>query len=546
MNINNLCMGCMQEKSEQGGTCPYCGYDENRHGNKAHQLPIWTILKGAYAVGRALGDGGFGITYIGFDLNLQKKVAIKEFYPEGFCLRAADGKNVVALEGEKGAFFSQEKQRFVEEARILAQIDEQPGVVKVNQYFQENNTAYIVMEFLEGKTLMSILKENNYQLDTVYVLELIKPVVRALANIHDKGVVHKDISPDNVMILSDGRAKLIDFGAAKDKQTGADEVRVYKESYSPLEQRDINGEIGTYSDVYALCATIYRCITGRKVPSPIARMNGEVLYSPSQYGIQIEPLVEAAIMNGLEIDIDERIKNASDLYYFLYLYGKEHNASFDGMQRKIRESSTKTIMDKLAAEKRSDKRKKMIAFLAAVLLIMGMVVIGLRAIANRTISEPVNPAATATENLISKPEKKHISETDLAEYKAKIYDEIRVVRTGHGNAECVVSVELEDVANTFADYLINSSSATAQEWNQAYLDGFAYVSKEYGLSDTGWLVLPYKAMVEASVLTTDVYRYIEMNNQGIENPIDIDNCESIGIALKAHRDGTIFLVVLYK
>ncbi|MBP3621682.1 MAG: serine/threonine protein kinase [Lachnospiraceae bacterium] len=236
-----------------------------------NKLPEGLLLNKTYSVGACLGEGGFGITYLGFDVNLEKKVAIKEFFLSGYCDRTAGTYEVVPKDGAKGQTFCREKARFVEEARILAKIDEHPGIVKVLTYFEENGTAYIIMEFIEGRSLKSYINERGGWLPVTETLELMEPIIKALAAVHDKGIVHRDISPDNIMLTTSGRVKLIDFGAAKSKEMDLNSNRVFKKSYSPIEQCERDGEIGTYSDIYAICATIYQIITGTKPPSALER-----------------------------------------------------------------------------------------------------------------------------------------------------------------------------------------------------------------------------------------------------------------------------------
>lgn len=398
MNLDYLCMGCMKEKTEWTPICPHCGYDGVNTQNDSSQLPTWTMLNNTYLVGKSLGKGGFGMTYLAFDVNLQKKVVIKEYFLGQCSWRQPGDMNVYTYDGEKAKRFNKEKASFVEEARILAQIDEQPGIVKVISYFEANNTAYIVMEYLEGESLKKFVMSKGGYLPANQTIELMKPVIKALAGIHQKGVVHRDISPDNIMITTKGKLKLIDFGAAKDSQGDFSADKVFKKTYSPLEQRVPEGIVGPYSDIYALCATMYQMITGRKVPPATERINSDGLIPPSALGIQINPIHEAALINGLAVDSTQRIKNATDLYYFMYVYGNEQNASNEGMQKKMHDSSTEVIVEKLKRENSARRSRMMTSIAMAVVVVLGCLMIAFNKFA--ADKKDKDNASNPTENIV--------------------------------------------------------------------------------------------------------------------------------------------------
>lgn len=160
MNYNDLCPHCMREvKEKQGGACHYCGHRFEEKRELRHQLKPFTVLNGKYLTGDVLGEGGFGITYIGFDLNLEIRIAVKEFYPNGFCSREAAATNqVMPYSGASAENFDKWRKRFIQEAKSLAKCAHLPGIVGVKDFFLENNTAYIVMEYLEGVTLKDYVK----------------------------------------------------------------------------------------------------------------------------------------------------------------------------------------------------------------------------------------------------------------------------------------------------------------------------------------------------------------------------------------------------
>ena len=214
MNINNLCPNCLTEY--EGSMCPHCRHVRSDRQDNAHALKPYTILSGKYLVGNVIGEGGFGITYIGFDLNLEVKIAIKEYYPNGFVTRESEVTSMVTgYTTNDPEQFQKWKDSFVREARNLAKFSNLPGIVHVRDFFQENNTAYIIMEYVEGETLKTYLKNRRSPMSVEEVLELMEPVIKSLSKVHDGGIIHRDISPDNIMIQEGGDIKLIDFGAAR-------------------------------------------------------------------------------------------------------------------------------------------------------------------------------------------------------------------------------------------------------------------------------------------------------------------------------------------
>lgn len=321
--LNLLCLGCMKKKT-RGGACPYCGFDEKEYESCMYQLPLRTILNGKYLVGKVLGEGGFGITYIAWDLSLQIPLAIKEYFPNTFAGRDSNrGNQVVPFTGSKQKYYLKGKENYIKEARTLARFCGKDGIVEVRDYFEENGTAYIVMEYLDGKNLIQILKnieKNHSHLHPKVVFDLMKPVIKTLNLVHEQGVIHRDISPDNMIMLSNNQIKLIDFGASRDFSKSEDGMSVIlKEGYAPEEQHRRDGKQGPWTDVYALCGTMYRAITGRKPEDAMSRLMGISLKKPSELGIrEMNSSQEAVLMKGLEIKIENRIQNMEELYAALY------------------------------------------------------------------------------------------------------------------------------------------------------------------------------------------------------------------------------------
>ena len=322
----NLCFNCMKKKP-QPGPCPYCSFDESAYEPAPHHLPPGTILYGKYLIGRVLGEGGFGITYVGWDLNLEMKVAVKEYYPNGFVTRDNGRSNTLTiLTGPRGEFFQKGVEKFVEEARRLAKFWRLPGIVAVKDYFQENKTAYIVMEFVQGSTLKEILKNaSDGRFPAEQIFQMMCPVMKSLDKVHEAGLIHRDISPDNLMVDREGQVMLIDFGAARDfLAEGEKSLSVMlKPGYAPEEQYRSRGKQGPWTDVYSLCATMYRAITGQVPEESLDRLAEDTLKRPSQLGVSLPGWQEKALMKGLAVFQKDRLQSMKELEAALYTEPEE-------------------------------------------------------------------------------------------------------------------------------------------------------------------------------------------------------------------------------
>ncbi|MCC8138249.1 MAG: protein kinase [Clostridiales bacterium] len=308
------CYGCMEPWSGMG-PCPHCGYESGKQNNSLNVLPEGTVLAGKYLIGRTLGAGGFGITYIGWDLNLDLKIAIKEYYPNNFVSRQAEYSHCVSVFNR--TYVSQYNaglDGFLTEAKTLARFVRQPGIVFVRDYFQENGTAYIVMEFAEGQTLRELLAQMPGEcLPADRVFDMMLPVMEALAKVHKAGMIHRDISPDNLMVDPEGKVTLLDFGSARDYTDEKSLSVILKPGYAPEEQYRKRGKQGPWTDIYSLCATMYRAITGQVPMDALDRREKDELKSPSELGVKIRPEQEKALMKGLSVRAQDRFQSMEEL-----------------------------------------------------------------------------------------------------------------------------------------------------------------------------------------------------------------------------------------
>ena len=278
------CMKCMHALAAGETFCSECGRPYGSVETEPFALKPGTILDGKYLVGEMLGQGGFGITYIGFDLLLEQKVAIKEYYPMSTGMVSRENSTTVVWSSAVMQKTGMEKgfDSFLKEARKMAKLGGIPGVVGVKSVFIQNETAYIVMDFIEGETLLKKLQREG-PMDYGTCISLMTPIMQALAEVHKHGIIHRDISPDNIMVQSDGKLILLDLGAAKDLDIQGKDGNVQssqmvaKHGFSPVEQYGQAGKIGPWTDVYAMAATIYYCCTGVLPPSATDRMIEDTL-----------------------------------------------------------------------------------------------------------------------------------------------------------------------------------------------------------------------------------------------------------------------------
>ena len=278
------------------------------------QLSRGTLLDERYLILEVLGKGGFGITYAAENQRIHLKVAVKELFWREHVRRRPDSAEISVIQEEEKADYEILKEKFMREARLLGDFDREPGVVQVLDYFEANNTAYLVMEYLQGMTLRQQIKKYGVFKPEDLFRRLL-PLMESLAHIHQAGVIHRDISPDNLMILEDGSLKLLDFGAARTYKSaaGSQYTAIARENYAPGEQFDRKGHQGPWTDVYALCATVYEGLTGSPPESAVQRMFLDELKKPSQLGISIEPSYERILMKGLEMRPENRYENMEQM-----------------------------------------------------------------------------------------------------------------------------------------------------------------------------------------------------------------------------------------
>lgn len=306
---SELCMRCFHVKGKYD-VCPMCGYVEGTPPEQPHYLAPGTILGNHFLVGTAIGAGGFGITYRCFDITLGVTVAVKEFYPAGLVNRAPGQSAVGLLSGDKKEQYRSQLNRFLMEAQSIAQFGNAKDIVNVYDFFEENNTAYIIMEYIDGVLLKDYLEKQG-RLDVSAAMSVITPIVNAVKKIHAKGIIHRDISPDNIFISGEDSVKIFDFGAAQlsDSPAGQAAEKVIKVGYSAPEQYRDNSKQGFYTDIYSTGAILYQMLTGIRPTESTEREFRDDLKSPAELGVQLEPNMDRAVMEALAVKPELRFQS---------------------------------------------------------------------------------------------------------------------------------------------------------------------------------------------------------------------------------------------
>ena len=302
---SEFCHTCFADLAP-GEKCPNCGDDQSSAQEQGDVLRPGSLLGGKYQVGRLLGRGGFGATYLAWDTNLQVRIAIKEYLPRPLAARASAGTQVQAYTGSSEAF-NAGLQQFLSEARNLAQFRDHPGIISVLDFFPENGTGYMVMEYLDGRTLEQYIAAAG-RLDVLVALQILVPVADALRACHAAGLIHRDISPDNIFLTSDGRVKVLDFGASR-FAIGARSTNlsvILKEGFAPFEQYQRNGRQGAWTDLYALTATLYRLVTDELPVTAPDRVGGTPMPTLAEKGVKVSPELQALLDKGMAIPSDQR------------------------------------------------------------------------------------------------------------------------------------------------------------------------------------------------------------------------------------------------
>ncbi len=302
----------------------------NRSMSNTRCLKPGVILKERYKIEEVIGAGGFGITYRAWDPLLQSYVAIKEYYPSGIATRSADSSKVCVPVGQEQREYHRGRIRFLKEAQDVERFQSEPNIVSIYDYLEENDTAYMVMEYLHGCTLKQYIREHGGRLDTDHILHICLSVLDALAVVHKAGMIHRDISPENIFICEDLTVKLIDFGAAKQVYLDGEQTMsvVLKPGYAPPEQYAKKDKQGPWTDIYALGATLYFAATGEKPEESFGRVLEDTIKPVCEVNPEIPRAMSQVIMRAMSVKIEDRYQTVEAMREAL-LAGEGQNAQME-------------------------------------------------------------------------------------------------------------------------------------------------------------------------------------------------------------------------
>lgn len=321
LEINNkkICESCFCEICGEE-ICHHCGFNKSEYTPDPMVLPMGTKLKDKIIIGKVMGKGGFGITYLGYDLRMDKIIAVKEYYPNGLVYREYMGTELSVIDSKAAETFEQGAQKFYTEAEMVSQFNGNPNIMGVYDYFRTNNTVYLVMEYLSGMTLKNYVKKHG-KLSDGQALYVMDKIAAALSITHSAGVLHRDISPDNIMICRDGKVKLIDFGAARQimAESSSNLTVVMKHGYTPIEQYTKKGKQGAWTDIYSLGVSIYYALTKVILEDPYSRTDNDSEFYENKHGINSSiweilkkcTMINASDRYGNAIDLRKALKSVS-------------------------------------------------------------------------------------------------------------------------------------------------------------------------------------------------------------------------------------------
>lgn len=315
----SICLNCFGTLDPRTHVCTKCNKRAADNQAPSQAIPMRTLLAGRYLIGMPLGRGGFGITYKAYDMLTCTRVAIKEFFPKGYTQRLPHSCAVDVNDANNAKVFNYWLTAFIQESKVLTSIKHLDGIVGIYDFFLTNNTAYIVMEYLDGMSLHRFIHGRGGRLHINETLNIMRPVLETLLRLHQHGVIHKDISPENIQIVNNRKIKLIDFGAASIyTQNVSKPFFVLKKGYSPIELYSQSGSQGPWTDIYEIGATIYTCLVGNPPPEATERRTSDKIVPPSALNVKIQPIREKTLLKALAINPQERYSNIGAFQQMFY------------------------------------------------------------------------------------------------------------------------------------------------------------------------------------------------------------------------------------
>ncbi len=402
-DTNRLCMGCMGEKNEDG-VCEHCGYSDSTPYLPSYLAP-GTVLNDRYIAGRLLSYNGEGATYIGFDKVTSSKVTIREYMPDALCSRKKDA-GTITVEPNKLPLYKTYMSEFVELNKALMKARSMTHIQTVLDIFPQNNTAYVVYEYINGITLKAYLSNCSGELSWEKVKELFPPILTTLSLVHSAGIIHRGISPQTILVTDKNELKLIDFQISAGRTTNTEIACELVPGYSAPEQYSSSEWHGTWTDVYGICATLYRVLTGLTPTEAIARLDDDSCPEPMAVNRSVPSHVSKVIMNGLRLNTSARIQTITELVVKLFEQPRFNTAQTEAIKPAAKPQQVKqrvvAAQANAAAVKKKNRQNKMMVIITV--SVCAAIVVGfLIAIILLAVNGP-NRAVTSDPNYYSAPE----------------------------------------------------------------------------------------------------------------------------------------------
>lgn len=400
-----ICYNCFKEYDEDLGMCPYCGQTPEELPSDEYLLPVGTVLLNRYLIGKAVGSGGFGNVYKAWDKKLETVVAIKEYYPQSIANRIPGTAEVVLVSGKNRKEFEYGKSRLLQEARNIAKFSYHKNIVNVFEFFEANNTSYMVMEYLRGLPLNRYLKACGGKLDCETAVHILSEVCDALFPLHKAGIIHRDVSPDNIYVCENRVITLFDFGTAEFPDGKNELPVIVKQGFAPPEQYEAENRQGAWTDIYALGASLYLLITGEKpVASPDRKVLDE-LKPPAELDPEIGEQLSNAVMKAMAVDMHLRFSNVSEF-------------------KKAIQGERKVIP--VEKERKKRKKKRLIGLTAAMLALTVGITGILGALEYQKAQEVLNPADINVWTVGDESSQQYVTMSEIAEQFTAAYPDVKV------------------------------------------------------------------------------------------------------------------------
>lgn len=479
--MNTRCLNCMQLYDDQYEVCPYCGFVIGTPPMEPYHLHPGVRLQNRYVIGTVVGFGGFGIIYRAWDERLETMVAIKEFYPSGIVQRIPGEKEVIIYTGRGKKEFENGISRFLVEAQNMAKFSTHTNIVNVYDFFEEHHTAYIVMEFLNGVSLKQYVNSMNGRMETGQAIEIISSVCDALKDIHKEGIIHRDISPDNIFICEGGKVKLFDLGAAR-FSTGEEEKTlsvILKPGFAPPEQYRSKSKQGPWTDVYALAATLYRIVTGVVPEESVNRIVEDNLLAPNEIDPSISDNFSNALMKGMALNQDLRFQNIEQFQAAIL---------------------NKKKVTEIKKELKKRKRKRLVGITAISILLLAGGVISYGIFANKKAQVDLPPTTISIwipANEEEENEKTTMLEDMIAKFKEdqpNVTVEVVCIPEEEYESRLLEAMETNTMPTIFSSdcidtSILEASAATAEVFQYIDINEY-YFLNDYKQSNSGGKQIP--------------------------------------------------------